>query len=259
MCRLIAIIGENSEHEIEYALQGFGTLAAIGNVPPETEWGHGDGWGLAAYKNGRISFLEKDPSSAFANLKYAAATARAGKLNPALILGHLRKASIGEKKAENTGPYSFDPYTLCHNGTVRDYQTLPLEPKYAASRHGETDSEWIFLWLVQTIQKNGGFLEGFLKGIKKIRTMDYTALNILISDGKMLLATREVNENNEEVKQYDLCRDYYTLLQGKNASGITKFVCSQKIRLPYIVWTEIPNHAALVVDLATGKDELVRI
>jgi hypothetical protein len=89
--------------------------------------------------------------------------------------------------------------------------------------------------------------------------MDYTGLNILMSDGKTLLALREANEKDMQVKKNNLCDSYYTLFQGKDTEGITHFVCSQVLDIPSITWTEIPKHAILILDLDTKKEDLIKL
>jgi predicted glutamine amidotransferase len=159
---------------------------------------------------------------------------------------------------EDTHPYRFGQYVFCHNGTVRDFETLALEPKYSVRRKGTADSEVVFLYLLQTIEKTGDFLAGFMEGVEKMRTMDYTAMNILISDGKLLIAMREANENNDYVKKNDLCDSYYTLLLGKNSANATKFICSQRLDIPDIAWTNIPNHAVFVFNTETKEEKIIR-
>jgi len=257
MCRLIAIIDPKDKKIIDSTLREFGSLAKTGTVPPGTDAGHKDGWGLAAYKNSAMIFLEKNPLDASSDQTYQTTIDKICEINPSLILGHLRKASRGEISMENTQPYAFGQYTFCHNGTVRDFKKIILEPAYLSQRKGTTDSEVVFLYLLQTIKKNGDFLKGFLEGIKKLRSMDYTGLNILMSDGKTLLALRSANEKDAIVKDNALCDSYYTLLQGKNQEEVPLFICSQSLDIAGITWTTIPNHAVLVLDIGTQKEDLI--
>jgi glutamine amidotransferase len=259
MCRLVAIINPQNQEIAADALRQFGSLAETGKIPPGTDNGHKDGWGVAAYKNGAVAFFKKNPLDASRDPEYQAAIKDAAKTDPSLILGHLRKASRGKISIENTQPYTFGPYTFCHNGTLSDFEKMMLEPKYLARRKGASDSEVVFLYLLQKIEATGDFLGGFLEGIKQMRRMDYTALNILISNGKTLLALREVNENDGAVKKDDLCDTYYTLLQGKDASGVTRFICSQPLDISDVSWTQIPNHAVLVLDEEIKEEKIVRL
>jgi len=259
MCRLIAIIDPQDETLTETALRQFGSLAETGNIPPGMDKGHKDGWGVAAYKDEGVAILEKDPADAFADPKYQPAVMKIKDAAPALVLGHLRKASLGLVSIENTQPYTSGSYIFCHNGTLRDFEKLVLGPKYSAQRKGTTDSEIVFLFLLQTIEAKGDFTAGFMEGVAHLRAMNYTALNILMSNGRTLIALREGNDKNEDVKKHGLCDSYYTLLQGKDAGGVPKIICSQPLDLPGIVWEEIPNHSALAMNVGNEDSVLLQV
>lgn len=259
MCRLLAIIDPRDKETVQTDLLQFGMLAENGAVPPGDNAGHKDGWGIAAYKNGDVVFFEKNPNDASKDGKYQAAIKKVSELNPPLVIGHLRKRARGGISMDDTHPYRFGPYVFCHNGTVRNFETLALEPKYSALRRGTADSEVVFLYLLQTIEKTGDFLAGFLEGVEKMRTMDYTAMNILMSDGKRLIAMREANENNDYVKKNILCDVYYTLLLGKDVANTTKLICSQPLDIQNITWTGIPNHAVFVFNIETKEEKTIRL
>ncbi len=259
MCRLLAIIEPRNPELVKTTLAQFGELAHSGVVPAGASAGHTDGWGFAVYNPDSSLLVKKDPSSAFENPAYRAFCDVIGLVNPVLVLGHLRKASRGSVALENTHPYSFGQYSFCHNGTIMDYESLALTEPYSLYQKGQSDSERVFLWLLEIIEQRKDFLKGFFEGIKHIRQMRYTAANILMSDGNFLIALREVNEQNEDVKNKNLCDAYYTLFQGKNTTGETVLISSQSLAVPDITWEEIPNHTACVVSLATGESHLVEI
>ena len=256
MCRLLAIIDNEGNFPVHNALMQFGELAEKGTVPPDAEAGHKNGWGIAAYERSGEIFLKKDPSSAWNNADYAEAVANVERLHSPLIIGHLRKASRGGQVIENAQPFVLGRYVFCHNGTVRDYEKLALEGDYVAARKGDGDSEVVFLWLTQNISKQGEFADAFREGVKTLRGMDYTAENIIMSDGKTLIAMREANDGTDDKELTDLCDSYYTLFQGKDSSGKTKVICSQELSLPGITWTLIPNHAVLRIG-TDGREETI--
>ena len=258
MCRLLAIIDTEGNLPIRDVLRQFGELAEKGTVPPDAEAGHKNGWGIAAYKKSGEIFLKKDPSSAWNNADYAEAAANIESLHSPLVIGHLRKASRGGQVIENAQPFVFGRYVFCHNGTVRDYEKLALGGEYAAARKGQGDSEVVFLWLVQNISKKGEFATEFLEEVKTLRGMDYTAENIIMSDGETLVAMREANDSTDDKELSSLCDSYYTLFQGKDNSGKTKLICSQELSLPGITWTPIPNHAVLRIS-ANGTEQIIPI
>ncbi|MGD1045083.1 MAG: class II glutamine amidotransferase [Bacteroidota bacterium] len=260
MCRLLAIIGITDERVVEASLQKFGMLSNIGNVPTGILPGHKDGWGLVAYRDNQITFLEKEPSAAYESSKYVSAISQLAKLNTPLLIGHVRKASRGKKAMENTQPYVFDSYVFCHNGTIFNHkENLPIEPKFVTSIRGETDSEMLFFWFIQTIKKNKGISDGFEEGARKLHSMKYSAANILMSDGNILFAMREANDRDVDANRKILCDTYYTLFQGKDISGTTKFICSQKLDIPDIIWIEIPNHTILTINTKSREEKTVSL
>ena len=53
-----------------------------------------------------------------------------------LMMVHVRRATIGDLKLENTHPFSRGPYTYCHNGTILKAATLvPLADRAPRRRH----------------------------------------------------------------------------------------------------------------------------
>lgn len=254
MCRLFAAI-RPEEKEVKRSLEEFGLLAEYGVISPGTTKGHPDGWGVVAWKGSEVGFFEKKPDSAFHDTTYLAAVREIAKMGPTLVLAHLRKASIGKNAIENTQPYLWDGYCFCHNGTVHDFEKLSLEPAFRRHLKGTTDSEAVFFWLLQEMARSYDAKEGFMRAAKHIASIERTAANILLSDGKMLYTMRDVNENDETVRKGNLCDTYYTLYQGKDGNGKTRFICSQKIETTGISWIQIPNHSVLVIDLATSKEE----
>lgn len=256
---MLAACGTLEARSVSGALTKFGALAECGAVPKNTPPGHKDGWGIAAYDpHGRIVAHEKEPRSAADNPAFAVVVEKIAIVKPMLFVAHLRKASVGGVTPENTQPHVYENFLFCHNGTVKDFESLPLEKAYTKLRKGASDSEWLFYYLVQEIRKNTTSLEMAVKNfIEKIRLLKYTACNALFSDGKILYAIREVNEKNERVIEGNLCDFYYTLFLGKIANQKAKIICSQRLDLEGITWSEIPNHAMAVVDLQTGREKIV--
>lgn len=257
MCRILGLI--NPEQELQKnAVVQFAALADCGVVPTkDSPPGHKDGWGVVAYKNGVIKINEKKPESAFQNQAFTNAALK--ELSPSILISHLRKASVGNNRMENTHPYTYDNFSFCHNGTVNDFERFPLEEKYLTLRKGTSDSEWIFYYLLEQHEQSPQLPWGniFKQFISTIRTFDYTACNALFSDGNVIFAIREANEKNEWVKKENLCDSYYTLFIGRSTEQKIKVICSQKLELAGITWSEIPNRTIIAVYAKTGRDETI--
>ncbi|GAB4303952.1 MAG: hypothetical protein Kow0097_00140 [Candidatus Bipolaricaulota bacterium] len=121
-----------------------------------------------------------------------------------LLLAHARKASpeyaalVGALYAQ---PLVQDGIFLAHNGTIRT----------AVGTGGGTDSQRLLGWLVEAWQPRDvvRLAEALRSLLRLVR--DYTALNLLLSDGRSLAALR----------QYATDPEYYTLWWRADADAVT--------------------------------------
>jgi predicted glutamine amidotransferase len=255
MCRLLTLIEPDPALQ-DKAVQQFGDLAESGAVPPGLAKGHADGWGVVTYKNGEIQNFEKQPVSAYQNPAFINAASKHS--SPSLLLAHLRKASVGSISPENTQPYVWNSYSFCHNGTIFNPEKLKVSAEFQLAKKGTADSEVLFLWLVQKMNLHPHPEEVFAAAGRELQKLDYTATNILFTDGKLLFALRQANEKNTMVARDNLCDTYYTLFLGKQ-NGKTKIICSQKLDLDGVTWSEIPNHAFAMINLENGEEKIVTV
>ncbi len=113
-----------------------------------------------------------------------------------LLLAHARKSSPEYQKFRGglyAHPFYYDGLFLCHNGTVRDVNRLGI-------REG-TDSWRILVWLSRRWQpRTPEKLQECLADLLEV-LRDYSALNLLLSDGENLYA----------LCAYTQDADYYTL------------------------------------------------
>lgn len=117
------------------------------------------GWGLAIMGK-TWSQVEKEPVAAYKSLylKQRLTMPVEGRN----VFGHIRYATVGNTDFVNCHPFtgkdlSGRKWTLIHNGTIFDYS--PLD-RYVHTQKGETDSERIFLYLIDkmnsAIEENDG-------------------------------------------------------------------------------------------------------
>src|SRR3989338_2116177 len=145
MCRMLGIIG--NEGVIPYPLlDKFRGLALKGRIPPGAHKGHLDGWGLAGYISNGAEYLGRSFRGADAEMViFQDAARKAADTGARILLGHLRKASTGETKIENTHPFKSDSWLFCHNGTIYNHGDIPLEYSQPS---GDTDSERFFMFIL---------------------------------------------------------------------------------------------------------------
>lgn len=154
---------------------------------------HCHGWGTAFFKEDGVQ-IEKETIQASKSEKVKRLLKDSVKTDK--MLGHIRYATIGNVDPENCHPYSGKSaygrtFTLIHNGTIWDYP--PLE-KYIHYQKGETDSERIFLYLLDYINDKEERLGRELTDRERFQLFDTlivpmakgNKLNLLIFDGEIL-------------------------------------------------------------------------
>jgi predicted glutamine amidotransferase len=144
---------------------------------------HDSGWGIASYQKGTPT-IERFPHAAEDDPEFGEAAEAVANL----FVVHVRRATVGGLKLENTHPFSRGPFTYCHNGTI----LRPGNLRELADRppRGDTDSEYFFNALMTMLDR--GDIVGSLR-----RTVEavcdrcrFSALNFLFCDGKRLYAYR---------------------------------------------------------------------
>lgn len=245
MCRVFAYTGNANATLLQSALTQFGKLAETGKVRSDSPPGHPDGWGLVSYQSGALAFHKKEPASAAGNPAFAEAARTLAARHPALVIGHLRKASVGNNLTQNTHPFWLENLSFCHNGTVKNFEKIALSSESKELRKGTSDSEWLFLRLRELFAENP--TRAFPQLVKQVRTLDYSAFIVLFSDGKKLWALREVNEQESSIRSERALDTYYTLFLGATKSGAT-FICSEPLEIQGATWTPIKNHELITIE-----------
>jgi predicted glutamine amidotransferase len=143
-----------------------------------------DGTGLAHYV-GREPMLEKHPIAAHEDREFAA---EARQVHSHLIVAHIRHATRGEPRLENTQPFVHGSLVFAHNGTIDGLEDLPASLGFFL---GDTDSERYFALLHHHIGEAPDVLIGIQKALHWIEEhCTYTSLNFLLADGDSLYALR---------------------------------------------------------------------
>ncbi len=156
---------------------------------------HADGWGLGHYQQGQPE-LVRQPAAAAASDQYRWNAARAFTTN---AVAHVRHATVGGRRAENTHPFQVDRWLFAHNGTLaafgmmRARLTAAMTPELRALPRGDTDSEHVFHYLLSCRQRNpqqplaDAVRRGVADVIKWSREASpqaEIALNIILTDGE---------------------------------------------------------------------------
>jgi predicted glutamine amidotransferase len=144
---------------------------------------HDSGWGSAYYMNHEPQ-VNRFAHAAHADDCFDEITSGRARL----IMVHVRRATIGGLKLENTHPFVRDRYSYCHNGTI--LKASRLEQFADRPPVGDTDSERFFNMLMTGFDACD--VVGSLRRAVE-RTCDmcrFSALNFLFCDGARLYAYR---------------------------------------------------------------------
>ena len=143
-----------------------------------------DGTGLAHYV-GREPMVDKHPIAAYENREFAT---EARHVRSHLFVAHVRHATRGEPRLENTQPFAHGSLVFAHNGTIDGLEDLLASLGLLL---GDTDSERYFALLRYHLGEASDTLTGIQKTVEWIEeNCAYTSLNFLLADGDSLYVLR---------------------------------------------------------------------
>ena len=253
---MIVIGGIFSSTATESALREFRKLAEFGCVGSGWPKGHKDGWGAAAYRKGRLIKVMKRSKDAFRDPEYPRFAKRISATPPEILMMHFRKASVGSKTLANTHPFAMGNFALCHNGSIRQSERISVPSSMRRFMKGKTDTERLFLRFMAHARaatlSNTAIRTRFMQEVRNIRrSLDYTAMNILFSNGATIWALRDVNLQNDLVRKERLM-GYYTLYFGSGGKGIQFAIASETLPVRGMRWRLMKNRELVEIDVARG-------
>lgn len=167
---------------------------------------HPNGWGILCSQNGKREIL-RESVRAVDSKKLPKVLEDLGKQNN--LLAHIRLATVGSTRVENCHPFSGvdasgRQWNLIHNGTIYSSRTLA---KYIDLQTGDTDSERVFLNLLERLQE-AYEKYGELNAQKRFQVVEdlvvdhseRNKLNLMIYDGEFLYVHKNMR-NTLSMKQ----------------------------------------------------------
>jgi glutamine amidotransferase len=150
MCRLFGLSGGSEPVRATFwLLEARDSLAVQSRRDP-------DGTGIGWFEDGRAC-VDKRPVAAYEDREFAE---RARELCSTTYVAHIRFASTGGLKPQNTHPFCQDGRLFAHNGVLADLDRLDDELGGARELvHGDTDSERFFALVTKRARANGGDVE----------------------------------------------------------------------------------------------------
>lgn len=184
MCQLLGM-NCNVPTDICFSFTGF---RARGGLTDH----HTDGWGISFFEGkGVRQFLDPNPSAHSPVADFI----RTYPIKSMNVISHIRKATQGEIKLENTHPFVRELWgkywSFAHNGDLKNFAP-PLLGRFLPV--GNTDSENAFCYILQELQEEFGDICPTLEllGEKLHELTLYLAqfgiFNFLLSNGEFMLA-----------------------------------------------------------------------
>lgn len=162
---------------------------------------HPDGWGLAIH-NGTRPHVVRQARAASQSTAFRWVSAQ---VHSCTVIAHVRRATIGDLRPENTHPFSHGRWIFAHNGTLGAFPAL-RERMLAETNEdqrrailGETDSEHIFHFLLARAetQSDKPLIDAVRTGVNELidwaRRESPTAeigLNMIMTDGDESVGVR---------------------------------------------------------------------
>jgi predicted glutamine amidotransferase len=174
---------------------------------------HAHGWGIGWYVEG-VPQVQRGTIPAHADDAFVRAAQQA---RSNVVVAHVRNASVGEVRLENTHPFVYGRWLFAHNGTVarfKDHAEIRsaiearIDPTLRALVHGETDSERCFYLFLSRLASRGSLpQEPTLEAVRQALaetistvsgiaddpsdpSMKPSSLNLLVTNGRLLAACR---------------------------------------------------------------------
>lgn len=146
MCQLLGM-NCNVPTDICFSFTGFQQRGGGTDV-------HADGWGIAFFEGKGVRlFLDPQPSAT----STIAELVRHYPIRSLNVIAHIRKATQGVVSLENTHPFQRELWgqywVFAHNGNLPQFQP-ELDGSFRPV--GNTDSERIFCWLLQSLRQRFG-------------------------------------------------------------------------------------------------------
>lgn len=250
MCQLLGM-NCNVPTDICFSFAGFRARGGLTDI-------HKDGWGIAFFEDRGVRvFLDPQASST----SPIAELVRSYPIRSRNVIAHIRKATQGETRLENTHPFQRElwgrPWVFAHNGNLLDY--APTSQGWYQPV-GSTDSERAFCAIMEGLRQRFPEGEPDLAALHQAvaeMARDIGAhgeFNFLLSDGRCLLAhaasrlsyvVRQAPFDEAHLKDQDITMDFRQHTQPDDRVAVVA-------TLPLTdnePWTTIPpGHLVLFVE-----------
>jgi glutamine amidotransferase len=282
MCRLFGFKGKEPT-KLSFFLVDAPNSLAKQSIMDSRNISNSQGWGVGFYQN-RKAFIQKRASSAYFDFNFKFLT---DFVETDTMIAHIRDATVGDISDHNAHPFIYGNWIMAHNGTVEGFQLLrsqilkAIGTDFAFEIMGSTDSECVFYLFLSKLNKkvpdihaeNIDVIEvrnALIETIQLLNTLGANIdvenshkLNVLITNGKMMIASRfgnslfyttknkaihnDVNlhkSDNEASLKIRFSSCYDNLCKLENESVI---VASEELNIDE-QWGEVPEQCVITID-----------
>ena len=184
MCRLFGLSGGSQRIRATFwLLEAPDSLAVQSRREP-------DGTGLGTFDADGTPRVDKAPIAAYQDQQFAQ---EAKERVSSTFIAHIRYASTGGLRPENTHPFQQRGRLFAHNGVIADLPRLEAElGDYLPLVHGETDSERFFALITRHTDDHGGdIIAGITSAARWIAAnLPIYAINMILTTPDELFALR---------------------------------------------------------------------
>jgi glutamine amidotransferase len=158
MARLFGIIGNRPDLAARILAFEAEALRARSKGPPL-------GWGLGFYQGGEV-LMRRRPIDERQDIDVAKL---AGDVRADLVVGHVRHATVGALRTENTHPFRYRQWLFAQTGTVSEFEQVRERlvasvPDFLRSGiRGETDAEVVFHVFLSFLHDAGRLNDGLVE------------------------------------------------------------------------------------------------
>ncbi len=268
MCRLAAYMGPEifisslvTEPKHSLIHQSY---HAKERIEPLNGDGFGIGWYAPQFCDTPAMFKEVSPAWSNQNLRDVARVTKSS-----CIFAHVRAATIGGHLSRtNCHPFTWKNYMFMHNGTVFGFEKIRRSLRRQLSDEtyemvkGTTDSEHIFGLFADrvadftepTLDNLAESLIGAIGDIEKLKSdagIDTpSTLNLVLSDGSRMVATRYVTRGDDSNSLYFASAGQYSCIEGvcHMDEGEDAFLVVSEPLDGSQTWQRVVNNHMILVD-----------
>jgi predicted glutamine amidotransferase len=224
MCQLLGM-NCNVPTDIVFSFTGF---QARGGLTDE----HTDGWGISFFEGkGVRQFLDHNPSAHSPIADFI----RSYPIKSKNVIAHIRKATQGEVKLENTHPFIREIWgqywSFAHNGDLKNFKPT-LDGTFTPV--GNTDSENAFYYVLQELKKRFETYPDLNALAEKIHELTdelvkFGVFNFLLSNGECMFAhcstklsyiLRKAPFSTAHLKDQDMSIDFNSVTSSKDRVAV---------------------------------------